>query len=65
MKVIRFITEKEVVCVIDASESTRPIQQCMEEAKQLNLIPTHNEVRVDVVNNKCEYIYIHQKMVTN
>lgn len=63
MKVIKFITEKEVVCIIDASESTRPIQQCMEEAKQLNLIPTHHEVHIDLVNNKCEYIYIHQKIV--
>ena len=64
MKIIKFITKKEVVCVIDASESTTPIKQCMEEAKQLNLIPTHHEVHIDLVNNKCEYIYLHQKIVT-
>ena len=64
MKVIKFITEKEVVCTIDASQSNLSIKECMENAKNLNLIPVHHEIRLDLVNKKCEYIYVHQKMVT-
>lgn len=64
MKVIKFVTEREIVCVIDASQSNRSIKACMVDAQNLNLVPTHHEVKVDLVNNKCEYIYIHQKMLT-
>ena len=58
MKRIKVKVVREVVAVVDFSETVKSPDEIVTEVKQLNLIPEHNCVRIDMTKLEISFICI-------